>query len=196
MRTYIVLLSVILGLVACAQKPPQPSTIVVTSTVTDPDRIRFQGKGAGAGMMLSGSMGPMGIAIGVAIDEGIGKEIDATAMQANVKFTALFENKLREFIATNSQYADVNNIAVTIERYGFMTQSGDNDPVSAEIKAHFIINQQKYIVDYPTMLKKDSQNKNSELPTQPLATIKKDAKAIQLLFNNSIDLALTAALQQ
>jgi len=188
MRTYIVLLSVILGLVACAQKPSQPSTIVVTSTVTDPDRIRFQGKGAGAGMMLSGSMGPMGIAIGVAIDEGIGKEIDATAMQANVKFTALFENKLREFIATNSQYADVNNIAVTIERYGFMTQSGDNDPVSAEIKAHFIINQQKYIVDYPTMLKKDAPNKNSELPTQPLETIKKD--------NNSIDLALTAALQQ
>jgi len=194
MRTYIVLLSVILGLVACAQKPPQPSTIVVTSTVTDPDRIRFQGKGAGAGMMLSGSMGPMGIAIGVAIDEGIGKEIDATATQANVKFTALFENKLRKFIATNSQYADVNNIAVTIERYGFMTQSGDNDPVSAEIKAHFIINQQKYIVDYPTMLKRDSQNKNSELPTQPLEAIKKDAKAIQLLFNNSIDLALTAAL--
>ena len=37
-------------------------------SIIEQDRIRFSGKGAGAGMMMSSSMGAMGIAIGVAIE--------------------------------------------------------------------------------------------------------------------------------
>ena len=59
----------------------------ITVNIKEPARIRFSGKGAGAGMMLMSSMGPMGIAIGVAIDEGIAKDIQTalTAVEANLQ---------------------------------------------------------------------------------------------------------------
>jgi hypothetical protein len=53
----------------------KPIEIIYTS----PDRISFQGKGAGAGIALISSMGPVGIALGVAIHEGIAKDIRTTA---------------------------------------------------------------------------------------------------------------------
>lgn len=84
--------------------------------VDEPARIRFSGKGAGAGMMLSSSMGPMGIAIGVAIDEGIGKEINETAVQGG--FT------IEKILVDAFQAAD-KDLTITVKRYGFVLARGD-----------------------------------------------------------------------
>ncbi len=98
-------------------------------SITEPDRIRFQGKGAGAGMMLMSSMGAMGIAIGVAIDEGIGKDIDAAARSA--------EFDIQQIMAAAMEESHFNSAGLTIERYGFLTRSGDNDPVAAQLHITF-----------------------------------------------------------
>jgi hypothetical protein len=98
-----------------------------------PDRISFQGKGAGAGMALMSSMGPVGIALGVAIDEGIAKEIRETAQQGGVEFKALL----------NSAIADVGGLQqadrIEVKRYGFVIKDGSNDYVAAEI--HLLVMQ-------------------------------------------------------
>lgn len=46
-----------------------------------PDCITFEGKGAGAAFALMATMGPVAAALGVAIDEGIAKDIRDTAEQ-------------------------------------------------------------------------------------------------------------------
>ncbi|WP_141685314.1 hypothetical protein [Pseudoalteromonas luteoviolacea] len=38
--------------------------------------VSYVGRGTSAGPMLMGAMGPMGIAVGIAIDEGIGRDIE------------------------------------------------------------------------------------------------------------------------
>jgi len=94
---------------------------------SSPDRISFQGKGAGAGMALMSSMGPVGIALGVAIDEGIAKDIRETAQQGGVDFKALL----------NSAIADVSALQqaerIEVKRYGFVIKDGSKDYVAAEI---------------------------------------------------------------
>ncbi|WP_138543400.1 hypothetical protein [Pseudoalteromonas rubra] len=56
-------------LTACSSVPQVP---VVNNHLTG---VTYQGRGAAAGPMLVGAMGPVGIAVGFAIDEGIAKEI-------------------------------------------------------------------------------------------------------------------------
>jgi hypothetical protein len=93
-----------------------------------PDRISFQGKGAGAGIALMSSMGPVGIAIGVAIDEGIAKDIRDTAKAGDVDFKTL----LKDSVATMDTLKDADRIDV--KRYGFVIKNGSKDYVAAEIK--------------------------------------------------------------
>ena len=81
---------------------------------SSPDRISFQGKGAGAGMALMSSMGPIGIAIGVAIDEGIAKDIRETAVEAGVSFKTLLRDSVSDIEALN--LAD----RIEVKRYGFV----------------------------------------------------------------------------
>ena len=73
----------ILSLSACSALDSRDSEpLVIDVVVSEPARMRFQGKGASAGAMLMSAMGPVGIGIGVAIDEGIAKEIDRAAQQS------------------------------------------------------------------------------------------------------------------
>lgn len=95
---------------------------------TSPDRISFQGKGAGAGIALMSSMGPVGIAIGVAIDEGIAKDIRDTAKAGDVDFKTL----LKDSVATMDTLKDADHIDV--KRYGFVMKNGSKDYVAAEVR--------------------------------------------------------------
>lgn len=174
-------------LFSCVQTPPP---LEVTTTVEEPNRIRFSGKGAGAGMMLSGSMGPMGIAIGVAIDEGISKDIDETAKHGLVNLPAIFEQKLQQFL-TQQNIAKNKAVTMHISRYGFITQSGDNDPVSAELKATIHIGTKAFQINYPAMI-----TDKSLISTASLDLIKTNAAEIKTLFESSIDLALLTTFNQ
>lgn len=59
-------------------------------------RIGFEGKGAAAGVMMSSSMGPMGIAIGVAIDEGIAKDIREALGRADCNLHDVISKSFQE----------------------------------------------------------------------------------------------------
>lgn len=159
------LIILILSIASCAIRYQPASTLNIT--LPDPDRIRFQGKGAGAGMMLMSSMGPMGIAIGVAIDEGISKEIDGAARESGFDIKNIFGLAFQKIGSGNS----VNTL--TIERYGFITRFGDDDPVAAQLHVNIVRDDgSKLSVKYP-----DDFGKESILLT-PLELIKTDGDAI------------------
>lgn len=111
---------------------PKGTSIYVSAK--EPGRIRFEGKGAGAGIMLMSAMGPAGIAIGIAIDEGIAKDIQKTAEEGKVNFQEIFIQALQSstkmqgtYLVGTSEGADVN---IRIDRVGFKLIPGENRVVS------------------------------------------------------------------
>ena len=62
--------SILLALSACVSKFATPQIVY-----GDKSTLSFSGKGAAAGMMMDAYMGGAGVAIGIAIDEGIAKDI-------------------------------------------------------------------------------------------------------------------------
>tara|TARA_R110001592_G_scaffold349845_1_gene645483 strand:- start:111 stop:695 length:585 start_codon:yes stop_codon:yes gene_type:complete len=138
------------ALAGCAQLCYEKSqTPLVSFSVMDQDRIRFSGKGAGAGMMMTSSMGAMGIAIGVAIDEGIGKDIHNAFVESGGDFSLLVyvetESWLSKICQKEIKPQDLCSpsakLNINIYRYGFVTTSGENDPVKPELDISFRINQ-------------------------------------------------------
>lgn len=101
----------------------------VSVSFEQPDRLRFSGKGASAGIMMS-SFGTMGVAIGIAIDEGIGKKIAHTAEQAGLDVNRTISNGISlQFNIQQFTYP----VKVHIERYGFKSVPGEGDSVMAEL---------------------------------------------------------------
>ncbi|KPZ73120.1 hypothetical protein AN944_00268 [Shewanella sp. P1-14-1] len=125
----------------CSSTNNQSAASLVFS-FSDPNRIQFQGKGAGAGIALMSAMGPMGIAVGVAIDEGIAKDIRAatseqgfdmrnllshTAKNVTVnQFTIRFEEASLSGISSSD-----NDYMINVEKYGYKIVDGNNDLTAA-----------------------------------------------------------------
>jgi len=149
-RLLTVTLAFLLG--ACSfvgTKPAEQAAVNVS--IEGQDRIRFSGKGAGAGMMMSASMGSMGIAIGVAIDEGIGKDIHDSFVASGGNFSEIVKSEtyawLSEICQENREGLNElcsSDIALNVRvyRYGFVTTSGENDPVKAELEIGFVVDDQ------------------------------------------------------
>lgn len=144
-------------------------------TFDEPQRLRFQGKGAGAGMMLSSSMGPMGVAIGVAIDEGIAKDIQAGMDGAGCALEPLVDQAFEQSAAQRGWSAvkgksDTERTAqLTIQRLGFRSTSGDQDPAHAEVTLLLRYGNLDYALGYPT--------ENSTPDALPLQRLKSDGGA-------------------
>ncbi len=105
-------------------------TTLDTISIIEPEtsEISYSGNGVGAGMMLSSTMGPVGMAIGVAIDEGIKKEINENYVSSNITFAQLLNKSL-------SEKGDHQLSSIEIVSYGFRTVNGESDMVSTcEIK--------------------------------------------------------------
>lgn len=160
-----------LGINACSL---HKSTRFPTISVTAPaeHRMHFSGKGAGAGMMMAASMGPMGIAIGVAIDEGIAKDIGKAASRANVDVPlivkAAFENA---FVGTNEK------LEVHLLEYGFVTKPGAEgveDPVVANIKLRVNENEEALI-----------SSRVCDLQARELAQVKADGVVVREAFEEA-----------
>ena len=83
-------------------------------------------------MMLMSSMGPMGIAVGVAIDEGIGKDIDEVANASSLDIVLLVKEAFDQALSA-IEVKPQGDINIEIERYGFITAAGEGDPVIAEL---------------------------------------------------------------
>lgn len=171
---YFIIMATLCGCAATRPKTPQIDVVI-----TDPDRVRFSGQGAGAGIMMMSSMGAMGIAIGVAIDEGIAKEIDEKARIAGLDIRAMIQ------AATANVLMDTTSqpLTLTVERYGFISQSGENDPTSAELILTLRYDDTTSLnVNYP----KDIDSNDADIMTAPLSELKTHGQtAITLLRNAS-----------
>lgn len=170
-RVFIALM--ILQLAACSVLSPNP-TKSVNLQFKEPNRISFQGKGAGAGIALMGTMGPVGIALGVAIDEGIAKDIRKAVSHekgdSKQFVTGLLTNQIEAqgySVALNSKPQTVP--VITIKRYGFKIINGSTDATAAEWDVEIELKPGKKVkVQYPKDFNKDS------IKTYVLADLKKD----------------------
>jgi hypothetical protein len=82
-------------------------------------KFTYSGRGAGAGVALMSTMGPVGIAVGVAIDEGIRKDLEASATSAGFNLSELVGNTL----ASSEGAAQ----SITIIEYGMKDIRGSDD---------------------------------------------------------------------
>lgn|GEM_PF-2853016 len=121
----------------CASVLPTPSKTPKVTVVIDPNAsLTFEGKGAGAGIMLMSTMGPAGIAIGVAIDVGIGKDIAKAYTNAqgqfDVKAKVMIEKALVTYCKQNAlnhnQCTALSPIYIEVSDYGFKWLSNESIP--------------------------------------------------------------------
>ena len=183
------------AIIGCTQRAFKTDRPGIEIVVSEPDRIRFSGKGAGAGMMMAGTMGPMGIAIGVAIDEGIGKDIDRTARQGNVDIqTLLFKAVDATLDKPGNPLAryDADTIEIVVERYGFVTTPGEGDPVQPQLHLSFLFDANKrQTLRIPEDFKGSTE---FVFDTYPLDEIKASAETIQRAFEEIAEFAINHGL--
>lgn len=144
---------------------------------SSPDRISFQGKGAGAGMALMSTMGPVGIALGVAIDEGIAKDIRETAKAGNVDFKEMFSKAVLSIdILKNAD-------RIEVKKYGFVIKDGSKDYVAAEVHLK-VINEANKASDV-ILSSWPSQQETENWVT--LDDVKSKSEKIEMLFKMALE---------
>ncbi|MFL0810699.1 MAG: hypothetical protein K6L76_09815 [Agarilytica sp.] len=158
-------------MIACAHTP-KVKISRTDITFEEPNRMRFHGKGAGAGMMMMSSMGPMGIAIGVAIDEGIGKEIGEAANKADFDLASL----LVAGLAGAAQQIE----SIHVKRYGFVTRRGENDPVAPQLHLEIQTANGVKEIKYPEAFD------DAKITTHPLEQLKAQGATAIKAFENAI----------
>ncbi|QTL38132.1 hypothetical protein [Pseudoalteromonas viridis] len=89
-------------------------------------KVTYEGRGSAAGPMLVGAMGPVGIAVGFAIDEGIGKDIGQAMDNSKEQGMWTMANAIAQ------QYPDVDTVA--IQKLAFKAQRGDDDLAFARVE--------------------------------------------------------------
>lgn len=190
-----VLFSLSFGLIACTQGPVKSTNnLTVSIIMPESHRITFSGKGAAAGMMLSSSMGPMGVAIGIAIDEGIAKEIHQIAESANLNFARLLEESLiqqasQTGISLNfSDKKDDVDYIFHVKQYGFLSQSGKDDPVAAKIHLRIEpgMSQEFLNTEIEFRYPENFVSEEDILLLQPLEDVKTDSQVIVKLWRDAL----------
>lgn len=149
---HLVLISVFLFSCSHTQKLSVEPTVSVS--ISDSTRLRFSGKGAGAGMMLMSTMGAAGVAIGIAIDEGIAKEINTGLLDVEfnviekAKEMFLFSVSNGARLALFGEAVVLHRVDINVGHYGFVLSSGGEEDMSAlELKISVGINEQ-YSCDF------------------------------------------------
>ncbi|TMP31796.1 hypothetical protein CWB99_00275 [Pseudoalteromonas rubra] len=108
---------------ACSSVPQAP---MVNSELP---KVTYKGRGAAAGPMLVGAMGPVGIAVGFAIDEGIAKEIGSALKESQVQG----EKELANVIA--EQFPEASSVKML--SLDFKAQRGNDDFAFATVELRF-----------------------------------------------------------
>ena len=153
---------------------------------SEPNQVQFQGKGAGAGIALMATMGPVGIALGVAIDEGIAKDIRKAVTKEKGDSKAYVVGLVTSQIEAQGYSVTLNPEepdcpAITIKRYGFKIINGSTDATVAEWDIEIELEPGKKVnVHYPKDFNKDSTK------TYLLADLKKDGKLGAELLTESL----------
>ncbi|MEY8199828.1 MAG: hypothetical protein RPS47_11360 [Colwellia sp.] len=189
---YIVAISLISQISACSIFTSQPAPKkTIKMEFSEPNRIQFQGKGAGAGIALMGVMGPMGISLGVAIDEGIAKDIRKAIAKEVGNIDAFLLAELDRNLAANDVKIVAQSSAskypiLKIKKIGFKIINGSTDATSAEWRIELTTALGKTTtVNYPNDFDK------STIKTYVLAALKVDGKLGAGLLRESLKKVLT-----
>lgn len=131
-------------------------------------QLSYSGKGAGAGVMLMGSMGSYGVAIGVAIDVGIGKDIQRVIESNGESWQSQLLHGLVPRLETyctdmakSSALCSSSKIELKLHEAGFVTLAGENDPTSAKVNVDLMI-------DYVLVDHVDSTYTQNSVPLEEL----------------------------
>ena len=151
----------------------------------EPNHIQFQGKGAGAGIALMSTMGPVGIALGVAIDEGIAKDIRQAVEKEHSDIQSQLNNQISQQLAGYGySVIDLNKETypkLIIKRYGFKIINGSTDATAAEWAVELQLGaDDKRTVNYPKDFEKDS------IKTYALSDLKMNGKLGLELLTDSL----------
>ena len=188
-KLFSILVPVTLFLMSCSLNKASNDHFEVKTNVSEPSKVRFAGKGAGAGMMLMSSMGPMGIAIGVAIDEGIANDIDKTAKMSGFDIETSVLQTLSSTLKAKAQknafkVQSVNEIIIEISRYGFVIQPGEDDLVTAQLHLNISLDDQEWLkIKYPEQL---TEQQRKDIKTETLELVKVDGQVIESLFHHAL----------
>lgn len=166
-----------------------------------PNRLRFEGKGAGAGIALMSTMGPMGIAIGVAIDEGIANTLNEQLADTNSALLDDLKEALAHQLSTTLSGNTSQHWGLQIERYGLKTVAG-SDRSLVTLSANLTDGQQNYALSWPTDWVATSvadQSKDESLPKclwDDLESLKKNGEKIAALWQCSVQYYVPKALNE
>lgn len=143
-----VLLSILAALMVGCQSLPSSSLQAITIKYPQSDRLDFTGRGSAAAMMMSGSMGAMGIAIGVAIDEGLSKDLTGSARSGgfNVEQSFIKALNLSGYRAVDA--GELEN-ALVIEKLGFRAKG---DLIAPWVELTFTNNGSARVCGYETFI--------------------------------------------
>lgn len=111
-------------------------THFISVTYGEREALYFTGRGSAAGIMMGSLLGGAGVAVGIAIDEGIAKEISAALLANNPKFSMdiLVKDVLREQVQQGMKVDGLKS--VVIDKYGF--QSASDDKVNPLLEMQFV----------------------------------------------------------
>lgn len=96
--------------------------------------IKYTGKGAGASFALMGAMGPIGAAIGVAIDEGISKDIRKNIEVSGFDLVAHLCEQYRKQEVHCVSVAEQAQQTLVIEKID-LTSKGSDDLMQIKVEA-------------------------------------------------------------
>ena len=114
------------------RKPPY------TLTLPEDRHVNFSGRGSASGPMLMSAMGPAGIAVGLAIDVGIGKDIEKFGFTDGLKLDELFAYSATETIKTSivgrEYFSKQPAPNFQVSKIGFVELSGQNNLIQPAIE--------------------------------------------------------------
>ncbi|RYV04081.1 hypothetical protein SOPP22_01375 [Shewanella sp. OPT22] len=175
-----------LFLCACSSLNTPQNTVYVK--LPPEHRIQFEGKGVGAGIALMSTLGPMGVAIGVAIDEGIAKDIRKSLDHSGFVFQESLKHTISFMLPANTEiiFVDLkkvksNTSGLVIKKYGFKTIGGEGDKTLAEIEISFRPpDGSNYNIHFPNDFNLE------ELQTARLDTVKSDGDVAKGLLEQGL----------
>ncbi len=172
-------------------------------------KFSFEGKGSSAGFMLMSAMGPAGIAVGVAIDEGISKEITQSALDG--KEASEFQTLIKSYVDQAINKTSLLNkedsplfiqmiqaiesskkpVIFKFKETGFTAVKGNQEQVTAKINLVIILNDYFVELNFP-----DSIPNSKTLPMANFEQIKKDGATIEQVWVDSFQILLAHNLEK
>jgi hypothetical protein len=143
-------------------------------------------------MALMSTMGPMGIALGVAIDEGIAKDLREAASKSGFEIKevvsqAVDQSSQGQWVAIYGSEKSVE-LELRIKKYGFKTTGGADDATSAEVELELLSNDEVVAtVHYPN----DFESNETLIESYPLGVLKTDGVKTKALLEKAFGEVLT-----